>query len=118
MVCLNDQEWCGVVGDRIFRTVQFLSDGDPWNLTGAAVECQVRESWSAAVPLMTATVTEVDAGSGVFTLELDGEEARPVVTGERKWSGVYDVQVTEAGQTRPETVQRGVFTLLPDATRS
>jgi hypothetical protein len=116
--CKEDGAWCGVVGDRIWRSVQFLTDGDPWPLTGATVEAQVRETWSSPSPLMTATVTPVDEASGMFIIEFDGTDGRSVVTGDDDWSGVYDIQVTELGQTLPETIERGVFTLRPDATRA
>jgi hypothetical protein len=116
-VCVETVNWCAVVGDRIVKVVQFLSDGDPWDLTGATVESHVRNTWSSPTFVMEAQVTEIDAPQGIFMLEYDGEDARSLVQGDYSWEGVYDVQVTEAGQTRPETVRRGTFTLLPDATR-
>jgi hypothetical protein len=116
--CVQGRSWCGVVGDRIWRRVQFLQDGDPWDLTGATVESQVRAAWSAASPLMTATVAPVSEAEGTFDIEFDGEDGRSAVTGDDDWKGVYDIQVTESGQTLPETIERGVFTLQPDATRA
>jgi hypothetical protein len=114
--CRTLSRWCGVVGDRIYRRVQFLTDGDPWDLTGATVEAQVRATWDAATAISDATVTGVSEVDGVYDIEFDGEDFRGLVT-DQQWEGVYDIQVLESGETRPETVERGTFQVVPDATR-
>ena len=59
--CVQRDDWCAVVGDRIRRVYQFLSDGDPWDLSGATVEAMVRQKPSDADPALVAVCTPVSA---------------------------------------------------------
>ena len=114
--CVQRDDWCAVVGDRIRRVYQFLTDGDPWPVE--SVEGMVREKPSDADPALVATCTALDEEAGVWAVEFDGSEGRGLVDGDTDWEGVFDIQVTEAGQSLPETIVAGAFILTPDVTRA
>ena len=116
--CVQRDDWCTTVGDRTVRTYQFLTDGDPWPLQGAVVTSQVRAKASDPDPAVLDAVCEsVDEAAGIFTVEYATESARDLMVGDKPWVGVFDIQVLEPGETLPETIVGGSFTLLPDVTR-
>jgi hypothetical protein len=111
-------DWEAYAGDINRATLSMPSEADPVDITGAVVEAQARASASDATVAATATVTLVEPVLGTFTVEWDGEALRTLVAGEEKWTGVWDLQIIETGETLPRTVYRGVFTVIHDVTRA
>jgi hypothetical protein len=111
-------DWEAYLGDRNRAVVALPSEGDPVDITGAVLEAQVRASASDGVVGATATITEDDYTLGSMVVEWDGEALRALVGEGEVWTGVWDLQVTEVGETLPRTVYRGTFRITHDVTRA
>ena len=106
------------VGDENRVPVEVLADGAPVDLTGAAIAAQARTDTKTATPIaVEAVVEEVDLAVGRFDLTWDGEALRTLVGDTGAWLGVWDLQITPAGRTLPDTPLGGRFTASPDVTR-
>ena len=109
---------CVRAGDKNETTLQVLADGDPKDLTGAVVTAQARQQAIDAAPALTAPVTAVDEAKGVYTVAWDGEDVRALLAGEARWSGVWDLNVVETGDTLATTPCGGAVEALLDVTRA
>lgn len=119
-VCTGPDTWdwqCAYAGDDVRAAWRLLSDGDPWDLTGAALTAQAREAATTAdPPALTATVTALDEPGGVVQVAWDGEAIRDLLGDAPSWTGVWDLQVVEAGGNTV-TVMAGKFSARMDVTR-
>lgn len=104
-------------GDRNHYELTFTADGQVWDMTGAAVTAQARVRASAVNSVFEATIDEVDASVGKWTMEWNGEDVRTAIGQGESWNGVWDLQVIESGQTLPITLVRGSVRALMDVTR-
>lgn len=104
-------------GDRNVLIMDLTSDGVPWDLTGAVLSAHARQAKSDPTPALEAVVQAVDESTGKYRLSWDGEEVRTVLGTAENWSGVWDLQVVEAGQILAETVAEGKLTCELDVTR-
>jgi hypothetical protein len=60
----------------------------------------------------------VDASKGAYVLTWPGDQVRSLLGGKEFWSGVWDLEVTEEGQSEPVTVVAGEITAQLDVTRT
>ncbi len=109
-------DWDIMAGDLNRETFQVVAN-DPVDLTGATIAAQARKTAPDAEIALEAVITPVEPLLGQFTVEWDGEAARTLLAGQVSWQGVWDLEVTFAGETLPETLLRGVFTVNMDVTR-
>lgn len=110
-------DWELYAGDANRRTFQFLAGDDPWDITGAVIEAHARVTDLDPAPALIATCTIDTIGPGLATVEWDGEVIRTLLANEETWAGVWDLQITEAGQTLPTTLLRGKVTAVQDVTK-
>ena len=111
--------WTVYAGDRNTALLQFQQpDGSPWDITGATITSQARVEAADPAVALEATCVVVDGPAGVARMEWDGEAVRVLLAGADTWTGVWDLQILEAGQTLPETTLAGKFTALHDVTRT
>lgn len=106
-------------GDDIAIVVRFKDDdGLPQDTTGAVLNAQVRSSATDDTIQLSATVTAITDGSdGEWSVFFDGDDTRTVLDSATRWRGVWDLEVTLAGQANPRTVLAGVFEIETDVTR-
>ena len=78
-------------------------DGDPIDLSGAAIEAQLRP-YAGATAVWNFGIDMTDAASGIVGLVCPTDSDLPL-------HGVYDVR-----QAGPQTILRGTFTLDPPIT--
>lgn len=104
-------------GDRNHYELTFTAAGEVWDMTGAVVQAQARIRPNAVAAVLTATIEEVDASLGKWSMEWDGDAVRTVIGAGETWLGVWDLQVTEAGQALPMTLVKGGLRALMDVTR-
>jgi hypothetical protein len=116
--CPADLSWCVYAGDRNSELFEFLTVTDPWDITGAVVTAQARVTAVDPLPALTAVCTVVDPVNGLVTVAWDGEEVRTLLAGADRWTGVWDLQIVEQGQTLPRTMARGAITAVMDVTRT
>lgn len=105
-------------GDRNEITFRFQAGGDPWNITGAVLSAQARLTSRTPEIAITAIITVTDAINGTALVAWDGEQVRTLLAGADTWTGTWDFQLLEAGQSLPLTVLRGKFTAILDITRA
>jgi hypothetical protein len=106
-----------MAGDANAERFEFLADGSPWDLTGAELHAQARSAATSQEVALTAVITAVDASRGQFDVAWDGDDVRALLDGQASWSGVWDLQVLEAGQVLPTTVVAGTLAVQMDVTR-
>lgn len=111
-------DWSVYVGDSNEELFEFLTDGVPWDLTGAVVTAQARVTAPDPAIAVTATVAPVDPTIGTYHVSWDGEALRTLLAGAETWKGTWDLQVLEAGKTLPRTLLRGAFLATHDVTRT
>ena len=111
-------DWTIYAGDANVAHFNFKQAGQPWNLTGAQVVAQARGTSLDSAVALTASVTAVDAATGQYDIAWDGELVRTLLATADKWSGVWDLQVLEAGADLPTTMLRGKLSAVMDVTRS
>ena len=112
-------DWKVYAGDANKELLQFYAADQPWNLTGATITAQARKTASDPTAALTATCTvETASGTGIVSVAWDGEQVRTLLGASEEWTGVWDLQVKETGQTLPRTVLRGVFSAVMDVTRT
>lgn len=111
--------WTAYSGDRNQEMV-YLQDGngDPWDITGAVLSAQARASSTDEAVALDAICTVVDGPAGTATVEWDGDDIAFLLDGRASWEGVWDLQILEAGETRPITLVAGRFKAILDVTRS
>lgn len=109
---------CLRAGDKNETTLQVLADGDPKDLTGAVVTAQARKVSTDAAPALTASVTAVDEVKGIYTVAWDGEDVRTLLGTEASWTGVWDLNVVESGDTLATTPCGGRVDAEMDVTRA
>jgi hypothetical protein len=111
--------WKIYVGDRNEQQFYITDNNGAVDLSGAEILVQAREEPISPTASLTATVTPSDLGSGHFIVGWDGEEVRALVdsTGTSQWRGVWDLQITESGETLPLTYARGTLSAIYDVTR-
>jgi hypothetical protein len=103
-------------GDRNESALTIVSAGAPLDCSGATVRAQARPSPSSK-KVMTAVITEVDASKGRYLLAWPGEDVRTMLAGAEFWSGHWDLELLEEGQTVPVTVAAGEISAVMDVTR-
>lgn len=91
------------------------SSANPVNLTGT-MRAQIRSHYSDLTPKATFAVDLSDAVNGNAVLTLDGTDTQALVTSDKKFKGVWDVEWTPAG-AQPRTLLQGKVECDPDATR-
>ena len=108
-----------IAGDANKLTVALTSNGEPWDLTGAVINAQARADLSDEVPTFVAESTVADPLSGVIVLFWPGDSIRELLVslGVFGWTGVWDMEVTLAGETYPKTVISGTFSAKMDVSR-
>lgn len=111
--CCN---WICYAGDTSGEVFEFLTDGVPWDMTGCTVAATARRSAIDAEVALTATCTAVDAAIGQWRVAWDPAAVRTLLAGSETWTGVWDLQVTDAGGGIA-TVVRGTLTARLDVTR-
>lgn len=104
-------------GDDISLILNFSQEEAPLDTTNAVVSCQVRQSPTSEDIEITATCTPVDAANGIWSVVFNGNDTRTLLDDDRRWSGWYDIEITQDGQTNPRTVMHGRFLLHSDVTR-
>jgi hypothetical protein len=106
-------------GDDIALVIRFKdSDGTPQDTTGATLAAQVRQSKTADEIELSASVSALTDGSdGEWSVLFSGTDTRTLIAGGASWSGVWDLEVTLAGQVNPRTVLGGRFQIESDVTR-
>lgn len=97
-----------VTGDSFSRTLRFLSDGAPVDLTGYTGRAQVRDR-PAGKLLATFTVTIPTPTNGEVIIALDTTATRGLA------AGVWDLEL-DAGPTATHTVVQGAVKVLADIT--
>lgn len=110
-------DWDVYAGDNNRVTFQ-VTAGDPVDLTGATIAAQARASAASTAVALTGTVGTSGLALGEFTVAWDGEAIRTLLGSLETWQGVWDLQVTLAGETLPRTHFRGRFTATLDVTRT
>jgi len=108
---------CARAGDKNATTLQVLVDGEPKDLTGAVVTAQARHTATDAAPALTATVTATEEALGIYTVAWDGDAVRALLNGSASWSGVWDLNVVQFGETLATTPCGGRLDALLDVTR-
>lgn len=109
--------WKVYAGDRNTQQIMLqATEGVPWDVTGAQFQAQARKSADDPAVALEADITIDDAAGGLVTVGWDGEAVRALLGTATNWSGVYDLQITEAGQTLPVTLFGGAFTAALDVT--
>lgn len=109
-------DWQLYAGDRNRERFEIAGD-DPVDISGAVIAAQARLTPDDATVAMTAVVTEENLALGSFWVEWPGEEVRALLGPDGTWAGVWDLEITEAGETLPRTWLRGKITALLDVTR-
>lgn len=111
--------WQIYVGDSNEQQFNITDNSGTVDLTGAQVLAQAREAPTSPTVSLSATITENDMAAGQFTVAWDGEAVRTLLdaAGLSRWQGVWDLQITEAGETLPITYARGALTATYDVTR-
>jgi hypothetical protein len=108
-------------GDGVeFRLVCTDGSDAPIDITGT-VKAQVRlQRLDADPPIVEFTVGLVDAFQGIVVLSLSGEQTKTLSqhpsSKSGKFSGVWDIQWTPAGQ-QPRTLTQGTVECVADVTR-
>lgn len=111
-------DWTVYAGDRNLVPFVFTTDSAPWDLTGAVITAQARKTDTDADSSIEAVCVVTAAPIGAATVEWDGELVRALMTGtENTWTGVWDLQILEQGETLPRTLLRGAFTAKMDVSR-
>ena len=106
-------------GDDIAVVIRFKdSDGNPQDTTGATLSAQVRSSKTDDTIQLSASVTPLTDGSdGEWSVLFSGTDTRTVIDGGSRWSGVWDLEITQSGQVNPRTILGGRFEIESDVTR-
>jgi hypothetical protein len=91
------------------------ADDDPVNLTGT-IRAQIRIKHSDTSPAATFDVDMTDAATGNVILSLTGVHTQALVTSDKKFKGIWDVEWTPSG-AQPRTLMQGKVECDPDATR-
>lgn len=91
------------------------SDDNPVDLTGT-VRAQIRIKHSDTTPVATFTVDLSDHVNGNAVLTLTGVQTQALVTSDKKFKGIWDVEWTPSGG-QPRTLLQGKVECDPDATR-
>jgi hypothetical protein len=93
-------------------------DGTAIDVSGWTWRAQVRETFDAADAVMTFTVDDTDAATGVLVITLDAAdwaaEASPLPTAKWRW----DLEGTRTSDTFVRTYLSGKVTVKPDASRA
>jgi hypothetical protein len=109
---------CLIAGDRNEEDFQLSLNLMPWDLTGATFKAQGRTNPIDADPApLTAVITPVDLPRGIITIGWPGDQVRAVLAGGEAWAGYWDLEITVAGATMPDTVLAGTLTAKSDVTR-
>jgi hypothetical protein len=103
-------------GDRNEMLLTITSGGAPKDCTDAVVRAQARSSASSKQKI-DAVITAQDASKGQFLLSWPGDQVRTALAGKDYWSGVWDCELLEEGQTVPVTVAAGEISAVMDVTR-
>lgn len=104
-------------GDKNEMRVALLSDGAPWDTTGATVAAQARADKKDAAPALTAVVTAVDEAQGIYLVAWDGDEVRTLLALQETWEGVWDLQIQLPLELAPQTLVEGSIECVMDVTR-
>jgi hypothetical protein len=103
-------------GDGVrFPLVVTDSNDDPVNLTGT-IKAQIRQKHSDTVEKAAFGVDMTDAATGTVILTLLGTATQALVTGDKKFKGIWDIEWTPSG-AQPRTLLQGKVECDPDATR-
>lgn len=86
--------------------------GVPIDLTGWAVQAQIRRTFDDTTPMATVTVTIEVAVAGIMSLSLTPAQTSVLANG-----GVWDLQTTEPDGGRVRTVLAGPVIVAKDVTR-
>lgn len=105
-------------GDDVALAISFTdSDGNGQDTTGAVLNAQVRDTPSSDTVQITAQVSDVDSANGQWSVLFSGTDTRSVLGTASKYTGVWDLEITLAGQANPRTVLAGRFEIEIDVTR-
>jgi len=104
-------------GDKNLFNVKLTDSSGPINLTDSVLEAQARKTPTDAAIAVSAVISVIDATQGRFEMRWPGEAVRTALAGAEKWSGVWDLQISNAGED-PVTLVAGVFTIESDVTRN
>jgi hypothetical protein len=110
-------DWETYSGDANLEIFEVVTESDPVDITGAEIAAQARVSASDPAVALEAVTEVVEPLLGRFTVAWPGEEVRALLGVEERWTGVWDLQFTAAGEPLPRTLLRGVFTAVADVTR-
>jgi hypothetical protein len=105
-------------GDGVRLPLVVTDNDDPPNavpLTGT-VRAQIRIKHSDTTPAATFDVDMTDADTGNVILSLTGAHTQALVTSDKKFKGIWDVEWTPSG-AQPRTLMQGKVECDPDATR-
>lgn len=113
--CLNIK---GVrAGDKNLRVFKLTANGSPRDLTGSTIKAQARKDYRTDVVSLTADIVITDAVNGTFTLAWPGDDVATLLTTSDTWSGVWDVEILEPGETEPVTIAAGTISCVMGVTR-
>jgi hypothetical protein len=112
-----DGSWHVYAGDHNSVRWRFVAGGAPWDLTGTTVEAHARRRDTDVDPALVADVTVIDGPTGVVDIAWDGEAVRALLDGVSSWEGVYDMQLTAAGDVLADTMIRAKMRAFMDVTR-
>lgn len=87
----------------------------PVNLTGT-IKAQIRIKHNDTTPAATFDVDMTNAATGTAILTLTGAHTQALVTSDKKFKGIWDVEWTPSGG-QPRTLLQGKVECDPDATR-
>lgn len=105
-------------GDDVAILLTFTDNDGPQDITGATISAQARTTATADdPPALSAQVTITDPSNGKVSVLWSGTDTRTLISGDARWSGVWDLEVTLAGQANPRTVLGGRFSIQTDVTR-
>jgi len=103
-------------GDGVrFPLVVTDSSDAPVPLTGT-IRAQIRQKHSDVSPKANFDVDMTDADTGTAILTLSGEDTQALVTSDKKFKGIWDVEWTPS-DAQPRTLLQGKVECDPDATR-
>jgi hypothetical protein len=105
-------------GDRNQFNVKLSNTSGPINITDFVIAAQARLTPTDATIAVAAVITITSATAGEFKMEWPGDDVSTLLAGGETWKGVWDLQVTEPGDTFPQTLMAGVFTAESDVTRA
>lgn len=88
---------------------------NPVPLTGT-MKAQIRLHYSDLTPKAIFAVDLTDAANGNAVLSLTGVDTQALVTSDKKFKGVWDVEWTPSG-AQPRTLLQGKVECDPDASR-